>query len=123
MVKFTYQPWKEIVIHEIIEWKPDDLFALIAREMLESGVVGVIPSTNWAEGIVFDISQFTETDEVVRERLNGTVHYSSVEFARMPEYKPEVQVNLGGTYYRVRLTRADMNPVFVELAKYLKERK
>ncbi len=120
MVKFSYKPWREVVIHEIIEWKPDDLFALIAREMLESGVVGMIPSTNWAEGVVFEISQFSETEDIVRDKLNGIVHYSSVEFARFPEYKPEVQVEVAGTFYRVRLNRADMNPVFVELATFLK---
>ncbi len=122
MVNFSYQPWSKIVIHEIIEWKPEDLFALIIREALESGGVGITPSINWAEGVAFEISQFAESEEIVKEKLNGVVHYSSVEFARVPEHKPEVQMTVGGTYHRIRLDKADMNPIFVELARYLKQR-
>jgi hypothetical protein len=122
MTKFTYKPWSEVVIHEIIESKPEDLFSSIVRQTIASSGVGITPSVNWVDGIAFVESQFADSDEVVREKLNGVVHYSSVEFARVPEYRSEVQVNVGGGLYPIRLQKVDTNPIFVELARYLKER-
>jgi hypothetical protein len=122
MAKFTYKPWNEVVIHEIIESKPEDLFASIVRQTIASSGVGITPSVNWVDGIAFVESQFADSDEVVREKLNGVVHYSSLEFARVPEYRSEIQVNVGGGLYPIRLQKVDTNPIFVELARYLMER-
>jgi hypothetical protein len=85
MVKFTYKPWSEIVIHEIIERKPEDLFASIIRQAVATSGAGTILSVNWVEGVVFLESPFTENEDVVKEKLAGIVHYSSVEFARFAE--------------------------------------
>ena len=120
MVKFTYAPWTEIVIHEILEGKPEDLFASIIRQTLATSGVGMTPSINWVDGIAFVESPFTENDDVAREKLQGIVHYSSLEFARVPEYREEIQVSIGGSLFPIRLEKVDMNPVFVELARYLK---
>lgn len=121
MARFTYKPWNEIVIHEIIESKPEDLFSSVIRQTIASSGVGVTPSINWVDGIAFIESPFADSDQVIKEKLNGVIHYSSVEFARVPEYRSEIQVNVGGGPHPIRLQKVDTNPIFVELARYLKE--
>ena len=43
-----------------------------------------------------------------------------VQYALVPEHRDEVRVNVGGVAHVVRLQTNDKNPIFVELASYLK---
>lgn len=120
MVKLTFLPWSEIVIHEIIEEKAEDLFKAIVKQALSSGAVGITPTINWADGVVFLIGVFPDTDDIVRDKLKGILHYAYVQYAKFPDYKPEVQVGVGGTHHPIRLQKVESNPTLVELSSYLK---
>lgn len=122
MVKITLRPWEEVVIHEVIEYEAQELFALVVRQALASGGAGLTPSINWADGVAFAFSPFSDTEEIIREKLKGTVHWAVVQFARVPEYRSEVGVKVGSTDHRIRLQRAEANPIFLEVARALKER-
>jgi hypothetical protein len=119
MIKIKYQPWKELVLHEIIEYEADELFKFFVTGA-KASQAGVIPSLGWAGGVVFSHSPLPDTEEVVQEKLNGTIHYSSVIFAVYPEYRPEINVDMSGNRFPIRLTKI-VNPVLLELAKYLRE--
>ncbi|MCJ7767289.1 hypothetical protein MUP79_02725, partial [Candidatus Bathyarchaeota archaeon] len=41
----------------------------------------------WAEGVVFVRTAMPPTDDVVRDQLKGVIHYSSVEYAKMPKHR------------------------------------
>jgi len=41
----------------------------------------------WTEGVVFSRVVMPPTDDVIREQLKGIIHISSLEWARMPEYR------------------------------------
>ena len=119
MIKIKYQPWKELVLHEIIEYEPNELFRFFVIGA-KTSQAGVIPSLGWADGVVFSHSPLPDTEEVVHEKLKGIIHYSSVIFTVYPEYSPEINVNMSGNKFPIRLTKI-VNPVLLELAKYLKE--
>ncbi len=119
MIEIKYQPWKELVLHEIVEYEADELFKFFVAGA-KASQAGVIPSLGWAGGVVFSHSPLPDTEEVVQEKLNGIIHYSSVIFAVYPEYKPEINVDMSGNKFPVRLTKI-VNPVLLELAKYLRE--
>jgi hypothetical protein len=59
------------------------------------------------------------TEEVVKENLEGKIHYGSVLFTRT-EYQPQVAVKIGSQDFTVRLRKAGDNPTLVELAAFLK---
>ena len=122
MAKMTYRPWKEVVIHEILEYNVQELCSNKVRQVLQSGAAGITPSLGWAEGLIFSYVPFPDTDDVVREKLNGIIHYSVVEYALLPEYRAEIQVTIAGSQYSVRLQKVQENPVFIDLARFLKER-
>lgn len=120
VVTITYRPWSELVIHEIIENSPDELYSFVVRQTLAMGGAGIIPSINWAEGVAFAVGPMPDNDELVKDKLKGIVHYGLVQFAQVPDYRDEARVFVGGVAHVVRLQKNDKNPIFVELARYLK---
>lgn len=119
-LKITYAPYRELVVHEIIEQvNPEAFFEDIVRLALSSPVQ-VQPSINWIDGIAFFVAPMQPTDEVVRENLAGRVHYGSVLFTRT-DFKPQVAVRIGNQDFTVRLRKANDNPTLVDLAAFLKD--
>jgi hypothetical protein len=119
-LKITYTPYQELVVHEIIEQTNAGIFFEDIVRLALSGPHQVEPSINWIDGIAFFIAPMQPTEEVVREKLAGRVHYGSVLFTRT-DYKPQITVKLGNQEFTVRLRRASDNPTLVELAKFLKD--
>jgi hypothetical protein len=119
-LKITYAPYRELVVHEIIEQaNPESFFEDIVRLALSSPVQ-VQPSINWIDGIAFFVAPMQPADEVVRENLAGRVHYGSVLFTRT-DFKPQVAVRIGNQDFTVRLRKANDNPTLVDLAAFLKD--
>jgi len=120
MFKITYQHWKELIIHEIIEYKPEEFFASVIQAVLSRGSGYTIPELNWVDGVILSSSPFPDTREIIEDKLKGILHYAAVEFALYPNYKPEVIVESGGSRH-IKLKKLENNPIFTQLAKFLKE--
>jgi hypothetical protein len=119
-LKITYAPYRELVVHEIIEQaNPEAFFEDIVRLALTSPMQ-VQPSINWIDGIAFFVAAMQPTEEVVRENLAGRVHYGSVLFTRT-DFRPQVAVKIGNQDFTVRLRKANDNPTLVDLAAFLKD--
>jgi len=111
-----------MVIHEILEYSIEDLCANKVLQILQSGAAGIIPSLGWASGVAFTAVPFPDSDDIVREKLKGIIHYSAVEYALLPEYRTELQAKVGDSTYPVKIIKVDQNPLFVELGRFLRER-
>ena len=118
LVEVVYQPWNKIVIHEIVDYSLDDLVRLQSLGV-EPGGLG--DPLLWAEGIVFSSSTMLETKDVVKEKLEGIVHWSSVEWARMPEFKQVIVIK--ETNVRVLIINVSAHPIYKTVSKWLKEQK
>ncbi|MBI2936840.1 MAG: hypothetical protein HYY22_01405 [Thaumarchaeota archaeon] len=123
MVKISYRPWEQIIIHEIIEETPQALYSMLVQQMLASGAAGMTPTINWVDGVVLIISALPDTPEVIKDKLNGILHYSAVTFARVPSYQHVTPVTVNNNTYQIRLHKIENNDNFIELAKLLKGRK
>jgi hypothetical protein len=111
-----------MVIHEILEYSLEDLCTNRVLQVLQSGAAGIIPSLGWASGVVFTAVPFPDSDDIIKEKLNGVIHYSAVEYASLPEYRAEVQVRVAASQYPVKVVKVDQNPLFVELGRFLSEK-
>ena len=109
------EPWKKLVIHEIIEYDFDDWMAQIAFSSKTAG--GGIPAINWANGIVFQSFNFPDTNTVVEEKIKGTLHWSSVMFAVREKYEKQI-IKDNAT---INLIDVSVNEIFRNLATKLKE--
>lgn len=87
MTKITFQPWAEIIVHETIKRDLKDLVKLKTLYFKTGQITEVFL---WAEGVVFVRTPMPPTDDVVRDQLKGVIHYSSVEYAKMPKYRKTI---------------------------------
>jgi hypothetical protein len=119
MPKISYEPVEEIVVHQILEYDNKTFFEEVMRQNLSQQLT-VIPTVSWIDGIAFSIWRFSDTDDVVKEALEGKVHYFAVSFTRLP-YQTHFSVNMANQDIKVPLRKADNNPNFVSLVGYLKD--
>jgi len=113
-LEIIIEPWKKLVIHEIIEYKFDDWLKQLAFSSKTAG--GAIPTINWVNGIVFQSFNFPDTNTTVEEKLKGTLHWSSVMFAVKPKYEKQIITDNA----TVNLIDVSVNLIFQELADKLK---
>lgn len=118
MVEVVYQPWKKIVIHEIVKYALDDLVKLQSLGVEPGGLADPLL---WVRGIVFSSSTMFETKDVVKEKLEGVVHWSSVEWAVMPAFKEVIIIK--ETNVKVPIINVSAHPIYKTVSKWLKERK
>ena len=118
MVEVVYQPWKKIVIHEIVKYALDDLVRLQSLGV-EPGGLGA--PLLWVGGIVFSSSTMLETKDVIKEKLEGAVHWSSVEWALMPEFRDVIIIK--ETNVKVPIINVTAHPIYKTVSKWLKEHK
>jgi hypothetical protein len=89
LVKVTFKPSEELIIHESIHHSFPDLIKLCSVGVQPGGLARPL---SWAEGVVFRFSRMTQTDEICRELLQGKVHWDVVEWALMPQYKHVIPI-------------------------------
>jgi hypothetical protein len=110
----TIEPWKKLIIHEIIEYKFDDWVKQIAFSTRSSG--GGIPTMQWTNGIVFASSSLPTTNATVEEQLKGILHWSSVSFAIKEKFEKQI-VKENAT---INLVDVSVNEIFNKLSIELK---
>ena len=109
------EPWRKLVIHELVEYKFDEWVNQIAFNARSSG--GGIPTMQWVDGVVFSPANFPTTNSVMIEQMNGTLHWSSVSFAIKERFEKQI-VQDNAT---INLIDVSVNQIFKDLAVKLKE--
>ncbi len=112
-------PWQEVVVNEILEQDNTRFFETIVKQTLAQGVQ-LLPTVAWIDGVVIAIGHYPDTEDIVKEKLRGVLHYGTVWFSRM-EYKPTMSVNVGNTSVNVQIIRENNNPLLSEIAKFVKD--
>ena len=114
-MEIAIEPWKKLVIHEVIEYKFDDWVKQIAFSTRSSG--GAIPTMQWTNGIVFSPANFPTTNTTVEEQLKGTLHWSSVSFAIKEKFERQIVIENA----TINLVDVSVNEIFKELSHTLKK--
>lgn len=86
MVKITFAPADELIVHEILKVEKDDLL----RERITPQ--GTMPLC-WCNGILFSFSSIPMTDDVTKEYLRGKIHWLEVHYTKVPTYTPIMTLN------------------------------
>jgi len=119
MPKISYEPTEEIVLHQVLEYDNKAFFEEVMRQNLAQQM-SVIPTVNWIDGIAFSVWRFPETDDVVRDALDGKLHLFSVAFTRVG-FQTHYTINLANQDIKVPLRNVSNNANFVALVAFLKE--
>ncbi len=120
MVEVKYEPYKELIIHEIRKMTLPNFLLMVASQV-EAQKQGAMPSIDWIDGIVFVKGDYAPPVPplVTEDQFKGRLHYPMVFFAET-SYEPQKRVTLNGRDVLIRLNKADSNPVFVDMVKFLK---
>jgi hypothetical protein len=87
-MEFEYQPWKKIVTHEIAKFS---LQHFLSASRLGVAQGGVGRPVRWVDGVILEISAFRDTDDIIKEKLAGTVHYSAVSYSSTRLFSPSLK--------------------------------
>jgi hypothetical protein len=118
-LEITVEPWKQLVIHELLEYKFEDLAKLVATQSVQQGGTA-IPTISWAEGVAFLISPFPDESEVIiEEKLKGIIHYNTVLFSLKKGF--EAEMFMRDSQIRINLIDVGTNEIFRKLAQTLKD--
>ncbi|MDE1855946.1 MAG: hypothetical protein KGH49_01790 [Candidatus Micrarchaeota archaeon] len=86
MVKITYVPNQELIVHDVIKLDKDEILRM-----------NITPNGNmpvyWCDGILYAASGLPPTPEVISDQLKGKIHWSEVRFADMKKYTPLLSLN------------------------------
>jgi len=115
MVEFEYQPWKKIIVHEVVKF-PIEFFISQHSLGVESGSIGA--PLSWADGIVFEIVAVRETDDVIKEKLEGKIHYSSIAYGLLKKHQPQFKVEGN---IRIPIIDVSNNKIFKEMVAWIKK--
>jgi hypothetical protein len=117
--RILYEPAEEIVVHQVLEYDNKSFFEEVMRQNLAQQM-SIIPTVNWIDGIAFSIWRFPETDDVIRDALDGKLHLFSVAFTRVG-YQTHFPITLANQDIKVPLRNASNNPNYVSLVAFLKD--
>lgn len=111
-------PTEEIVIHQVLEYDNKTFFEEVTKQSL-ARQVSLIPSVNWIDGVAFVIWPYTETEDVVKQGMKGTLHIFAVLFTRIP-FQTHFPVTVANQDIRVPLRKATNNADFIDIVQFLK---
>ena len=114
-MEIRFEPWKELVIHEVLEREWNDWADAIINNLKAGG--GGIPTLSWADGIVFQAVPLPPTEKVVEEQIKGILHYSNATFALKSNYEKSVRKE----QWTINLQDVSHNSIFAKLALELKK--
>ena len=117
LVRVTFSPSEELIIHESILHSLADLIKLCSVGVQPGGLAEPL---SWAEGVVFRYSRIAPTDEVFKELLQGKIHWNVVEWALMPQYKQVIP--LEDINAKIPVINVSTTTILCEVAKALKEK-
>lgn len=113
MVEFIREEWKKVVVHEINKFDCDALAELHALGITPGGIGRPLL---WANGVIFEHNVIPATSDIIRDQLKGIIHWSSLQFAFMPDYKKLIVVN----NVSIHVANVNSNKLFYEMAEWLK---
>ncbi len=96
MVKVSFKPYEELVMHEHQEFNLGDMIRLRCTGMQAGSIA---PNFQWADGLLL---------------------WPWVSYSEMPEFRPSITFK--ETSVTIPIINVSDNPVFSSAAKWLKER-
>jgi len=114
MVEFEFQPWKKIVIHEVIKLSLQNFLSEHSLGVQEGGIGRPLL---WVDGIIFEHSLFPDTEDIIKEKLEAKVHWSSLNYTLLENYQSEFKV---AGNIRIPVIGVSNNEIFREMATWIK---
>jgi hypothetical protein len=111
MSEIKLQPWKQIIVHDLVQLEPDELFSLILKGAM-GHETAVLPDVFWratpdGEGFAWIRNLLDGSEVAAQECLQSRLHITFLWFCRLDEYRPEIRVTYKNQEGILRLCEAD----------------
>jgi hypothetical protein len=118
LVKVTFKPMEEVIIHDSVHYQLEDLVKLITINVNPGARTAPL---TWAKGVAFTyILLLPDTSEAVaKDLLEGKTHWFNVQWTLMPEYKKEIEVE--DTKVTIPIADLTSNSLICDVAEALKQ--
>ncbi|MDE1856733.1 MAG: hypothetical protein KGH98_01470 [Candidatus Micrarchaeota archaeon] len=118
MVKITYAPISELVIHETVRIDVDDL---IRSRLTPAGVMPLY----WCNGILFSFASVPMNDDLTEDYLKGVIHWMEVHYTEKKSYEEVMELNdeAFSPKLKVRVIDTSASALHNDFVKWLKTRK
>ena len=115
MVEFEYQPWKKIIIHEVVKFPLQHFLSTHTLGIQQGGIGRPLV---WVKGIIFEKGGIPDTDDIVKEKVEGKLHWNYLHYAILEKYQPEFKITQGNI--RIPVVNVSKNRIFREMAEWVK---
>ena len=115
MVVFEFQPWKKIVVHEVVKFPLQHFISSHSLGVQEGGIGRPLV---WVNGVVFEKGGLRDTDDIIREKLEGKLHWNFLHYAILEKHQPEFKVTPGNI--RIPVINVSDNETLREMATWIK---
>jgi hypothetical protein len=112
-----YQPRKKVIIHEYSHY--DNVEELLRNSFVSAPPGAEVGPLKWVDGIVLVNTTYPMRDTVIKELIEGRLHWDHVSFAVMPEYLPNIHLN--DPRITANLINVTSNPTFRIIAEFIRE--
>ncbi len=118
MVKITFAPIKELVIHETVKVERDDL---LRGRITPQGNMPLY----WCDGILFSFNSMPMTRDLVKEYLDGVIHWMEIHYCEMKNYQEIIELNdeQYKAIMRIRVLDTSKSALHTDFVKWLKSSK
>jgi hypothetical protein len=117
MVKISYSPIKELVVHDLFKMDFDDL---VRGNITPNGVMPLF----WCDGMIYRFTSLPMSRELSKLYLEGTVHWAEVHYSDdIKDYKQIMEVkdeNFQGGALKIRIINMSNSQLHKDFAKWLK---
>ena len=115
MVEFEFQPWKKIIVHEVVKFPLQHFISGHSLGVQEGGIGRPLI---WVDGIIFEKVGLRDTDDIIREKIEGKLHWNFLHYAILEKYQSEFKVTPGNI--RIPVINVSDNETFREMTTWIK---
>jgi hypothetical protein len=115
VVKIVHFPIEQIIIHEMVEYSLSDFVKHMTLGVASGATSNLV---KWCDGIVFAHVSLPSTADVVKDQMNGIVHWAWFSFAEMPSFIDSLESPHKAIIPIIDVSNNDLNK---ELVRWLKK--
>ena len=117
LIRITHSPIEQIIIHEMVEYTLSDFVKHMTLGVAPEGTASLV---KWCDVIVFAHVSLPSTADVVKDQMNGIVHWAWLSYAEMNSFKEVLE---SSNKARIPLIDVSNNDLNKELVRWLKKKR
>jgi len=110
MVKISYFPIKEVILHEVVKHE--------VSSFLRSATAKNINTVAWCEGMLLNFSHFQTNEKLVMSALEGIDHIATIDYCMVGKHQKKIK----NDEFNIEVITIDQsnNKIVTEIAKFIK---